>query len=143
MTILVGITALAILLTKLMDCISTLRAVPHPDAEINPLARRVMRRIGVRATVAMAFALTVVIVAVAASLVLLCPGPIYAWLFVGGGLLVSVVQSAVAHTNWTGRWNVFTRLARRLAIRIGTVSSRRVPSARAKAAGAVSPTEAR
>jgi hypothetical protein len=118
MAILVGITALSILSTKAMDCISTLHAVPHPDAEINPLARRIMHRIGVRGAAALAFALTVVIVAIATALTLLSPGTFHAWCFVGGGILVSVVQSAVAHTNWTGRWNVVTRLARRLLHRL-------------------------
>ena len=109
MTAALLVTAFALIVTKALDGLSTLRAVHDPDAETNPLARPLMRRCGVRATAALVFGLAVLIVAAALGLVWLSGSRLFAWVFVVVGLGVALVQLAVAHTNWTGRWNPITR----------------------------------
>ncbi len=44
MNLLVICIALLVVATKGLDCLTTLRAVPVPAAETNPLARRIMHR---------------------------------------------------------------------------------------------------
>lgn len=119
MTLAIHLTAAALILTKFFDCLTTHRRLPSIDAELNPLARKVMLRLGPRATIWMAFAVTVVIVAVVWWPVLRVvrdgAGPIallYGSAFVLLGLAISVIQGAVAWTNHTGRMN---RITARLA----------------------------
>ena len=108
MNLLVICTALLVVATKALDCLTTLRAVPVAAAETNPLARRIMQRLGVHRSVALVFVLATVWTCAIATVTILVNSTVYAALFVGLGLFVATVQAAVAHTNWTGRYNAIT-----------------------------------
>ena len=101
-------TAALILVTKALDCLTTLAAVPTAAAETNPLARGVMHRLGVRRTAAVVFVVAAMLTCAVAAVVLMMESTLYAACFVVVGLFVATVQAAVAHTNWTGRWNGIT-----------------------------------
>lgn len=108
MQTLVICTAALLLATKALDCLSTLTAVPTASAETNPLARGFMHRYGVRRTTALVFALAAGLIGIATTVVLLMDSTLYAGIFVFVGLFVTIVQAAVAHTNWSGRRNAIT-----------------------------------
>jgi len=108
MNLLVICIALLVVATKGLDCLTTLRAVPVAAAETNPLARRIMHRLGVHRSVALVFVLATIWTCALATVTILMDSAVYAALFVGLGLFVATVQAAVAHTNWTGRDNAIT-----------------------------------
>ena len=113
-------TAALVIATKALDCLTTLAAVPTAAAETNPIARRIMRRLGVRRAVVLVFTLST---AWTGGLTILAAatGTLGAVLFIATGLGVATVQAAVAHTNWTGRWNPITSRILRLHSRISSL----------------------
>lgn len=110
MNVAVWLTVIAIVITKALDAWTTLRVVgPRGEGETNGFAQRWMRRVGVRRTAALVFAVTTV-VAVTIGVVVVSSEE---WTLQAGyvvvGSFVAIVQGAVAHTNATGRWNFVTR----------------------------------
>ena len=109
MSVLVLLTAALLVVTKLLDGWSTLRSIGCPSQETNPRARRWMERFGVRRTVWAVVAVAMVIIATSTAMVVAIDRT---WVDVGYvalGLPIAFIQGAVAHTNYTGRWNVVTR----------------------------------
>jgi hypothetical protein len=103
-------TGMLIILTKWLDCMSTARAIGHPGQERNPIARELMRRYGVRATIWSVFGLTTLIVVTYLILLWRVPDmPLGRGGFLVVGTVLWITQGAVAHTNWTGRSNMLTR----------------------------------
>ncbi|MFP6686764.1 MAG: hypothetical protein VB934_18730 [Polyangiaceae bacterium] len=107
MTTAMLIVTLALLITKGLDCWTTLRGVTA-RTETNLVASRLMRRFGVRATVWIVFALACTVIATGASLAHVHGGPGVQLGYILVGCLISLIQFAVAHTNYTGRWNFIT-----------------------------------
>lgn len=108
MDTLVICTAALMRVTKALDCLTTLAAVPTAAAETNPFARGIMHRLGVQRTTALVFLLAAALTCTVAAVVLMMGSTLYAALFIVVGLFVATVQAAVAHTNWTGRQNPIT-----------------------------------
>lgn len=108
MTTLVLVAAALVIITKAADCLTTLRAVPVADAETNPLARGLMRRLSVRGAVTLVFVFACLWTCGAAALVLAQESSWASAGFVALALFVALVQGAVAHTNRTGRLNGVT-----------------------------------
>lgn len=102
----VGGVAGLLVLTKLLDVLSTLRAI-DAEQETNPMAARLMRMFGVKVAVWFVFVVACAVVAASAALALFGP-PWLAWAFVAFGLLVAIVQACVARANVSGRHNVVT-----------------------------------
>ena len=117
MTALVLLTAGALVVTKALDCLTTLR---HVDAstETHPLARGWMARFGVPRTVLGVFVLSLATVLACLLLVLSTEQVWIHCSYVLAGTLVAAVQAAVAHTNATGSWNVVTRQVARIHARV-------------------------
>jgi len=109
MNTLILCTALLILGTKALDCLTTLRAVLVPEAESNPIARSVMNRLGVRRTVALVFVVAATWTCALTAAALATESLPVGVVFVAAGLFVALVQGAVAHSNWSGRRNRITR----------------------------------
>ena len=101
------VTALLVL-TKLGDVASTLHGIEHADRETNPLARRMMTRIGTVEAVWIVLFLALVIIGICA-VAALNGGLVMQSLFIVAGAGISMVQAAVAHCNWTGRENLITK----------------------------------
>ena len=109
MTVLVPLTAALLVLTKLLDGWTTLRLIGCPRQETNPRARRWMERFGVRQTVWAVVVLALAIIATSTVAVAVIDRTWVDVSYVALGLAVAAIQGAVAHTNYTGRWNVVTR----------------------------------
>ena len=109
-TLLLYLTALLLLLTKAADCYTTHKYMRHAGQERNRLARRWMLRYGVGPVVWTVFGAVVLFTGVHLWLVLYLFNTWYWQLgFIILGLAVAYTQAAVAHTNYTGRLNAFTR----------------------------------
>ncbi len=111
MNICIYIVSFLIILSKYLDCYTTSIQITAISQERNPLARRIMKRFGVRTTIWGIFVLSIIIVSISVwFLFSYYNTTIYKTLFILIGLLVSIAQFAVAHTNKTKRLNIFTRL---------------------------------
>lgn len=76
--------------------------------ETNPLARRIMQRLGVRRSVALVFVLATIWACALATAPIMVDSTVYAALFARRGLFAATVQDAVAQTMWTGGHNAIT-----------------------------------
>jgi len=107
------VTAIALILTKLADVVSTLQHIRGATHESNRIARHIMQRIGIAPTVWLIFGVSIGIIALATYFALESH-----WLmqltFVVVGTLVALVQAAVAHANTTQRENHIVSLVRRI-----------------------------
>ena len=112
MYILVIITSVLLIITKLYDCISTVLRINGLMHESNPFARRLMLRYGVKTTVWLVFVVTTVIVLFSHGFVWWKQSALYYGLYIGIGLVISLVQFAVARANMSGSDNAITRLVR-------------------------------
>lgn len=107
---LICLSSLLVIVSKFLDCYTTDRVVREIRQERNPLARWLMQRLGMRFTIWGIFVLTVLLV-IAALYMLYGDDPsiLYKLAYIAIALFSSGAQAAVAHTNATGRLNVFTR----------------------------------
>src|SRR5690554_2269466 len=104
MNICIYIVSFLIILSKYLDCYTTSFQITSLSQERNPLARRMMKIFGVHATIWGIFILSIIIVTISVWLLFAYyDTTIYKTLFIIIGLLVSIAQFAVAHTNKTKR----------------------------------------
>lgn len=109
-TIIVYIISILIILSKFLDCWTTSIQITNPNQERNPLARKLFNRFGSQTVIWAIFGLTILIVGInLLFLFLFYNTNLYKILFCIIGLLVSIVQFAVAHTNKTRRLNLVTK----------------------------------
>jgi len=109
MNLLVYLAISLMIITKLMDVLSTIIRIKHPQIETNPLARKLMTKIGIKMTAWIVFSIVVIIVLIMGGIALTSE-PSYQIFFLTFGLIVSIIQFAVALSNWTRRPNFITRL---------------------------------
>lgn len=113
MLIIMLVVALLLVLTKLADVISTLRRLCHPSAEANPFAQKMMYRLGPRPAIWLVFALALIIIGVATTITYL-GGTFFQVVFILAGIMISIIQLAVAVANWTAKENGITRVVRKV-----------------------------
>jgi len=113
MRIVVWIVILLLIVTKLLDVVSTLRSIRNASNESNPFAQKMMLRMGTKPAIWVVFLLALVIIAVT-GITALRMGVVFQVVFIVFSLFVSVVQFSVAAANWTGRDNVVTRQVRKV-----------------------------
>lgn len=119
MIVLIHLVAVAIVITKFFDCLTTQKHMTGLAWEANPVARKLMRWFGARRAIWLVFLVTVGVVGLSWSAVLAGmtsdAGPLRRWLapvgFIIVGTFVAVVQGAVAHMNATRRSNRITDVA--------------------------------
>lgn len=109
MNLLVYLAISLLIITKLIDVLSTIIIIQHPQIETNPLARKLMTKIGIKMTAWIVFLIVVIIVLIMGEIALTSE-PRYQIFFLTFGLIVSIIQFAVALSNWTRRPNFITRL---------------------------------
>lgn len=113
MTTVVFIVIGFLIITKLLDVLSTLQLLRDPMMETNPIARRLMLRFGMKGTVWLIFIVAIILVATS-GVIALYEGVVYQVAFILVGIFISVIQFAVAYTNWTGADTFITRTIRKL-----------------------------
>lgn len=102
-----------LVVTKFFDAYSTLKRINTYRSEINPLARRMMARTGTRQAVWFIFIFSIMIIGLAGSTAL-SGNLTLQWFFIVLGILLSIIQAAVAQSNWMGKDNIITVQIRRL-----------------------------
>ena len=109
--ILVIMTAVALVMTKWLDCISTSRRISHIGQEQNGLARNLMQKMGMKQAIWLIFFIHMAIVALSLWILYqVHDQAIWEWLFIILGAGISVIQFAVAESNHRGRLNMISRL---------------------------------
>ncbi|OWY21419.1 hypothetical protein C7N43_06960 [Sphingobacteriales bacterium UPWRP_1] len=102
--------AFLLVLSKFLDCWTTSLRITHLEQEKNPLARFLMRKIGIQTTIWFIFAFTTALVLLTVfSALAPHTGQAVQWAFVLLAAVISVVQFAVAYTNYYGKLNPITR----------------------------------
>lgn len=110
MIAIIYIISALIIISKYLDCYTTSSQITSVTQERNPLARKIMKRLGVHTTIWVIFGLTIIIVGISIWLLFsFYDTTFYKVLFIALGLFVALTQFAVAHTNKTKRLNMFTR----------------------------------
>lgn len=107
------VVTILLILTKLLDVLSTLKRIRHYSNETNPFARKMMLHWGPRATVWIVFAIALLIICVAGGMAFLLR-PVFQIIYLFFGSAISGVQFAVAAANWTGRDNFVTSQVRKV-----------------------------
>lgn len=110
MEIIIYTAAFLLVLSKFLDCWTTSVRITHLEQEKNPLARLLMRKIGIQTAIWLVFVFTTLIV-LFTVFAAMDPGSGHAVqiAFVLLAAFISVVQFAVAHTNYYSKLNPITR----------------------------------
>lgn len=110
MTTIVYIISAFIITSKFLDCYTTSSQIAAITQEKNPIASKIMERIGIQTTIWGFFGLSALIVSISVwSIFRFYDTLLYKSLYVILGLFISLIQFAVAHTNQTKRLNIITR----------------------------------
>ena len=99
-----------IILSKFFDCYTTACQIRQIHQEQNPIAQKIMQKIGIKSTIWLIFIVTILIVATSHILLLYCCSSIiFKLIYLIFGFFISSVQFAVAYTNRTKRLNFITK----------------------------------
>ena len=104
------LVSIAIIITKYFDCITTQRKIRGVAMELNPIARRLMHRFGIKTTIWLAFAITIVVIALSQYWIHYQADSIlwdYGYILSGG--FTALIQGATALNNHQGRPNFVTK----------------------------------
>ena len=108
--ILIAIVSILIIFSKFLDCQTTARRITNPMQEQNPITRGLMLRFGTMNVIWAIFIISILIVLFSLWLVFgVYTSNFHKLTFIIGGIFVSLVQFAVAHTNKTMELNLITK----------------------------------
>jgi hypothetical protein len=104
------IVSAAIIITKFFDCITTQRKIRGIGMEMNPIARVMMQRIGIKGTIWLIFAVTIIITILCQVWIQLTTESIL-WdcCYIITGTFTAIVQGATALNNHQGSPNFVTK----------------------------------
>lgn len=97
----------AVIITKWFDCTTTLRHINGINTEANPIARWIMYRLGIKATVWLAFVLSILTTAISQWWIQIATTSLWwdiAYILVAS--TTAIIQGATAHSNATGQRNM-------------------------------------
>jgi len=110
MIILLIIISFLIIISKFFDCYTTLVRITHYTQEKNLLARRLMKKYGIKQVIISIFIINLIIVGISLYLMLFIYNTLF-WqiIYIIISLVISILQFAVSHTNHTRKLNIFTK----------------------------------
>ena len=104
------IVSAAIIITKYFDCITTQRKIRGIGMEMNPIARVMMQRIGIKGTIWLIFAVTIIITILCQVWIQLTTESILLdYCYILMGTFTVTVQGATALNNHQGSPNFVTK----------------------------------
>jgi len=107
---LIAIVSILIIFSKFLDCETTARRITNPMQEQNPITRALLLRFGTMNVIWAIFIISILIVLLSLWLVFgVYTSNLHKLTFIMGGIFVSLVQFAVAHTNKTMELNLITK----------------------------------
>ena len=104
------IVSAAIIITKYFDCITTQRKIKGIGMEMNPIARLMMQRIGIKVTIWLIFGITIITTILCQLWIQLKTESIlwdYGYILTGS--ITATVQAATALNNHQGKSNMITK----------------------------------
>ena len=104
------IVSAAIIITKFFDCITTQRRIKGIGMEMNPIARVMMQRIGIKGTIWLIFGITIITTILCQLWIQLKTESIlrdYGYILTGS--ITATVQAATALNNHQGKANMITK----------------------------------
>ena len=103
-------TSLMVVLTKWLDCTTTLKHIHGVAMESNPIARALMYRFGIKGTVWFAFIVSIVVTLLSQFYVQVWTQH-YLWdvSYIVIGLFTALIQGATALNNYQERSNLVTK----------------------------------
>lgn len=109
------IVSAAIIITKYFDCITTQRKIKGIGMEMNPIARVMMQRIGIKETIWLIFGITIITTILCQLWIQLKTESIlWDYGYILTGIITATVQAATALNNHKGRPNIVTKQLFRL-----------------------------
>ena len=109
-TYLTYIVSAAIIITKFLDCITTQRKIRGIGMEMNPIARVMMQRIGIKGTIWLIFAVTIIITILCQVWIQLKTESIlWDYCYIVTGTFTAIVQGATALNNHKSKANLITK----------------------------------
>ena len=109
------VVSIAIIVTKYFDCITTQHQIRGVAMEFNPIARTLMHRLGIKTTIWLAFAITILVTAISQYWIQYQTDSILwdcGYILTGG--FTALIQGATAVNNYNGRPNFVTKQLFRL-----------------------------
>lgn len=110
MSLMMIISAIILVASKIPDLFTTLVKIKVIDDERNPLARVLMRKLGMRNGLFFVFGIYLTIVGAILYICYLVDSFWKDLQLILGAIIIAVFNIAVAHYNWYQRHNYFTRL---------------------------------
>ena len=111
MDLFVIIVSILIIGSKFLDCWTTATQISNPNQERNRIARNLFKRFGSKKVIWGIFGLTILIVVISLwFLFKIYNTNIYKLMYLLVGLILTIAQFAVAHTNKTRRLNFVTKI---------------------------------
>ena len=104
------IVSAAIIITKYFDCITTQRKIRGIGTEMNPIARVMMQRIGIKGTIWLIFVITIITTILCQLWIQFKTESIlwnYGYILTGS--ITATVQAATALNNHQGKANMITK----------------------------------
>ncbi len=111
MDIFVIIVSILIIVSKYLDCWTTSTQISNPNQERNPIAKSLFKRFGVQKIIWIIFSLTILVVGINLwFLYTIYNTNLYKSFYLIFGLIITISQFAVAHSNKTKKSNFVTRI---------------------------------
>ena len=100
----------AVIITKWFDCTTTQSKIKGIGMEMNPIARVIMQRIGIKGTIWLIFAITIVMTILGQVWIQLKTESIlWYYCYILMGTLTAIVQGATALNNHKSKANLITK----------------------------------
>ena len=106
-----------LVVTKLMDVLSTIQRITNASQETNPSARTLMNTFGTKRTIWLVFTISLITIAIS-CLSVISLGLYTQIAFIVLGCFITIVQACVADSNWQGRDNFITKYVRIIHLRV-------------------------
>ena len=117
------IVSAAIIITKFFDCITTQGKIRGIGMEVNPIARVMMQRIGIKGTIWLIFAITIIVTILCQVWIQIQTESIlWDYCYIVTGTFTAIVQGATALNNHKSKANLITKTMFRF-IKLMNVSS--------------------
>ncbi len=123
MKLLIIFGGLALIISKFFDVVSTIKRVRHYSGETNPIASRMMKKFGVQVSAWIIFVIVLLIVIYTVLVAFDTPTG-FQIIYVALCIFITIVQSAVAYSNWKGEPNRITRVVIKIHQKINNAFKR-------------------
>ena len=106
LNILILFVIIFLILSKLLDCISTSKNINDYNEETNPLTKTIMRLLGINKSIYFVFIIALLIILICGIFSYNTNIILYKLCFILLGIFISIIQFSVSYANFKGRNNI-------------------------------------